>query len=76
MPEHNPTQTPPQVSAVLAQTGPVGACQHLRLTGPFAWLELLGARHVVGVLDALRGELGEERYRVAPSLRRRLTNAG
>ena len=43
--------------------------------GPFAWLELVGARHVVGVLDALRAELGEERYRVAPSLRRRLTNA-
>jgi 3-hydroxybutyryl-CoA dehydrogenase len=41
--------------------------------GPFAWLELVGARHVVGVLDALRDELGEERYRVAPLLRRKLT---
>jgi 3-hydroxybutyryl-CoA dehydrogenase len=37
--------------------------------GPFAWLELAGARHLVGVLDALGGE----RYRVAPMLRRRLT---
>ena len=41
--------------------------------GPFAWLELLGARHVLGVLDALHAELGEERYRVAPLLRRKLT---
>ena len=53
--------------------GMVLALNHPR--GPFAWLELVGARHVVGVLDALRAELGEERYRVAPSLRRRLTNA-
>jgi 3-hydroxybutyryl-CoA dehydrogenase len=41
--------------------------------GPLAWLELAGARHVVGVLDALHDELGEERYRVAPLLRRKLT---
>jgi 3-hydroxybutyryl-CoA dehydrogenase len=38
--------------------------------GPFAWLEAIGAAHVVAVLDALRVELGEERYRVAPLLRR------
>jgi 3-hydroxybutyryl-CoA dehydrogenase len=41
--------------------------------GPFAWLELVGAPHVLGLLDALHAELGEERYRVAPLLRRKLT---
>jgi 3-hydroxybutyryl-CoA dehydrogenase len=38
--------------------------------GPFAWLEAIGTDHVVAVLDALHVELGEERYRVAPFLRR------
>jgi 3-hydroxybutyryl-CoA dehydrogenase len=38
--------------------------------GPFAWLEAIGVAHVVAVLDALRVELGEERYRAAPLLRR------
>jgi 3-hydroxybutyryl-CoA dehydrogenase len=38
--------------------------------GPFAWLEAIGAPHVLAVLDALRVELGEERYRAAPLLRR------
>jgi 3-hydroxybutyryl-CoA dehydrogenase len=38
--------------------------------GPLAWGEATGAAHVLAVLDALRGELGEERYRAAPSLRR------
>jgi 3-hydroxybutyryl-CoA dehydrogenase len=38
--------------------------------GPFAWLDAIGADHVVAVLDALRAELGEERYRVAPLLAR------
>jgi 3-hydroxybutyryl-CoA dehydrogenase len=38
--------------------------------GPFAWCEAIGAAHVLAVLDALRGELGEERYRAAPLLRR------
>jgi 3-hydroxybutyryl-CoA dehydrogenase len=38
--------------------------------GPFAWLEEIGPTHVVAVLDALRIELGEERYRAAPMLRR------
>jgi 3-hydroxybutyryl-CoA dehydrogenase len=38
--------------------------------GPFAWLEAIGAPHVLAVLDALRAELGEERYRAAPLLRR------
>jgi len=40
--------------------------------GPVEWSALIGLRHVVGVLDALHRELGEERYRVAPLLRRRL----
>jgi 3-hydroxybutyryl-CoA dehydrogenase len=38
--------------------------------GPFAWLESIGPAHVLAVLDALRVELGEERYRAAPLLRR------
>ena len=40
--------------------------------GPVAWSRAVGLTHVVGVLDALHRELGEERYRVAPLLRRRL----
>src|SRR4051794_6957578 len=38
--------------------------------GPLAWCEAIGADHVLAVLDALRDELGEERYRAAPLLRR------
>jgi 3-hydroxybutyryl-CoA dehydrogenase len=38
--------------------------------GPLGWGEAIGAPHVLAVLDALRGELGEERYRAAPPLRR------
>jgi 3-hydroxybutyryl-CoA dehydrogenase len=38
--------------------------------GPFAWCEEIGVVHVLAVLDALRIELGEERYRAAPLLRR------
>jgi 3-hydroxybutyryl-CoA dehydrogenase len=38
--------------------------------GPFAWCEAIGAPHVLAILDALRIELGEERYRAAPLLRR------
>jgi 3-hydroxybutyryl-CoA dehydrogenase len=38
--------------------------------GPFDWLQEIGVHHVVAVLDALHVELGEERYRVAPFLRR------
>jgi 3-hydroxybutyryl-CoA dehydrogenase len=40
--------------------------------GPVAWARAIGLAHVVSVLDALHRELGEERYRVAPLLRRRL----
>ena len=38
--------------------------------GPFEWRDSIGADRVVSILDALRAELGEERYRVAPTLRR------
>jgi 3-hydroxybutyryl-CoA dehydrogenase len=41
--------------------------------GPFAWCEQIGAEHVLALLDALRIELGEERYRAAPLLRRLAT---
>jgi 3-hydroxybutyryl-CoA dehydrogenase len=43
--------------------------------GPFAWLSAIGAPHVLAVLDALRMELGEERYRAAPALRRMAAEA-
>jgi 3-hydroxybutyryl-CoA dehydrogenase len=43
--------------------------------GPFAWLRAIGPAHVLAVLDALRIELGEERYRAAPMLRRLATEA-
>jgi 3-hydroxybutyryl-CoA dehydrogenase len=38
--------------------------------GPFEWGEAIGPDRVVSVLDELHGALGEERYRVAPQLRR------
>ena len=38
--------------------------------GPFEWLGAIGAARVVAILDALHSELGEERYRVSPGLRR------
>jgi len=41
--------------------------------GPVAWSHAVGLTHVVGLLDALQRELGEERYRVAPLLRRLLS---
>lgn len=37
--------------------------------GPLAWADEIGLDHVLMVLDALRAELGEERYRAAPLLR-------
>jgi 3-hydroxybutyryl-CoA dehydrogenase len=44
--------------------------------GPFAWLQEIGPTHVLAVLDALRIELGEERYRAAPMLRRLAIDGG
>jgi 3-hydroxybutyryl-CoA dehydrogenase len=38
--------------------------------GPVAWSRALGLPHVTGILSALRRELGEERYRIAPLLAR------
>lgn len=37
--------------------------------GPLRWGDELGLDHVLGVLTALQGERGEERYRPAPLLR-------
>ena len=39
--------------------------------GPLAWAEQLGHEKVVAVLDHMAQEYGEERYRVAPWLRRK-----
>jgi 3-hydroxybutyryl-CoA dehydrogenase len=38
--------------------------------GPLEWADAMGLDHVVMVLDGLREEYGEERYRAAPVLRR------
>jgi 3-hydroxybutyryl-CoA dehydrogenase len=38
--------------------------------GPLEWARQLGYGRVVAVLDHLRAEYGEERYRTAPLLRR------
>jgi 3-hydroxybutyryl-CoA dehydrogenase len=38
--------------------------------GPLAWAKELGYTHVTDVLDHLQFEYGEERYRIAPLLRR------
>jgi 3-hydroxybutyryl-CoA dehydrogenase len=43
--------------------------------GPFEWTEAIGAERVLAILDALHRELGEERYRAAPELRRRAAAA-
>ena len=40
--------------------------------GPLEWADEIGLEHVGGVLAALLHETGEERYRLAPELRRRL----
>jgi 3-hydroxybutyryl-CoA dehydrogenase len=44
--------------------------------GPFEWCELIGPERIVTTLDALHRELGEERYRVAPGLRRAARRPG
>jgi 3-hydroxybutyryl-CoA dehydrogenase len=41
--------------------------------GPFEWSTAIGPDRVLTVLDALHRELGEERYRAAPALRRAAT---
>ena len=37
--------------------------------GPFEWARAIGPGRVLGCLEALRAELGEERYRIASALR-------
>jgi len=55
-------------SAEDVDAGMVLGLNHPR--GPLAWADAIGLDHVLAVLDALRHELGEERYRAAPLLRR------
>ena len=38
--------------------------------GILAWADEIGIDHVLGVLDALGAETGDDRYRIAPGLRR------
>jgi 3-hydroxybutyryl-CoA dehydrogenase len=38
--------------------------------GPFAWADTIGLEHVTATLDLLWQEYREERYRMAPALRR------
>ncbi len=38
--------------------------------GPLEWADEIGLDHILVLLDVLRDELGEERYRAAPLLRR------
>jgi 3-hydroxybutyryl-CoA dehydrogenase len=38
--------------------------------GPLEWADAIGIDHIVMILDGLREEYGEERYRAAPLLRR------
>jgi 3-hydroxybutyryl-CoA dehydrogenase len=40
--------------------------------GPLAWADDIGLDHVYAAVDGLHVELGEERYRPAPELRRRV----
>ncbi|MEA2126066.1 MAG: 3-hydroxybutyryl-CoA dehydrogenase [Solirubrobacteraceae bacterium] len=44
--------------------------------GPVAWSEAIGLPAVVATLDGLHRALGEERYRVAPLLRKRAATGG
>jgi 3-hydroxybutyryl-CoA dehydrogenase len=44
--------------------------------GPFEMADALGRAEVVATLDSLQSELGEERYRVAPALRRAAASGG
>lgn len=44
--------------------------------GLLAWADELGAAHWTAVLDALRAEYGEERYRASPLLRRMARDGG
>jgi 3-hydroxybutyryl-CoA dehydrogenase len=56
-------------SAEDIDTGMVHGLNYPR--GILAWADEIGLDHVCAVLDGLHEELGEERYRLAPELRRR-----
>jgi 3-hydroxybutyryl-CoA dehydrogenase len=51
-------------------TGMLLGLSHPR--GPLEWADAIGLEHVLAVLGALHREYGEERYRAAPALRRRV----
>jgi 3-hydroxybutyryl-CoA dehydrogenase len=55
-------------SAEDIDTGMVHGLNYPR--GILAWADVIGLDHVLGVLDALALERGEERYRTAPVMRR------
>jgi len=55
-------------SAKDIDTGMVLGLNHPR--GPLEWADLIGLDHVLGVIESLHREYGEERYRPAPLLRR------
>jgi 3-hydroxybutyryl-CoA dehydrogenase len=55
-------------SAQDIDAGMVYGLNHPR--GPLAWADEIGLDHVAAVLDGLYDELHEERYRLAPALRR------
>jgi 3-hydroxybutyryl-CoA dehydrogenase len=57
-------------SAEDVDTGMVLGLNHPR--GPLEWGDLIGLEQVAAVLAGLAAETGEERYRLAPELRRRL----
>lgn len=66
------------LAAGIATRGDIDTAMELGFNyprGPFDWTDLIGAERLVGILDALRTELGEERYRVAPALRAATTEA-
>jgi 3-hydroxybutyryl-CoA dehydrogenase len=42
--------------------------------GPLAWADTVGISHIVTVLSNLAASYGEDRYRVAPLLRRKLAS--
>ena len=56
-------------SAADIDEGMVLGLSHPR--GPLEWGDLIGLEHVCSVLEGLHAETGEERYRLAPELRRR-----
>ena len=66
------------LGAGVASAGDIDTAMRLGFNyprGPFEWCEAIGASRVLAILDALRSELGEERYRAAPALRRAAASA-